>query len=167
MRSLRPPAKLTTLDTFAPERERLREQSLRLVLTNGCFDLLHPGHVSFLQQARALGDRLVVALNSDSSVRALKGPSRPIYNETERAFALAALSCVDHLVLFSTPHLVAEIRMLGPEVYTKAGDYTLDTLHAREREALQEIGARIVFLPFLAGYSTSNLLRRIQNAKSS
>ncbi len=135
-----------------------------MVLTNGVFDLLHTGHLYYLQKARALGDVLVIALNADASVRALKGPTRPVQDEGQRAYALAALACVDAVVIFREPRLTAEIRALRPDVYTKAGDYTLEKLNPEERAALQEVGARIEFMPFLPGFSTTPLIARIRAA---
>jgi D-glycero-beta-D-manno-heptose 1-phosphate adenylyltransferase len=152
------------LDELVKERQRLRSLGRRLVMTNGCFDLLHTGHIYFLQQARQLGDSLLIALNADISVKALKGPKRPLQSEQERAYALGALACVDHIVIFSTPDLVSEIVALQPDVYTKAGDYTLGKLHAGERGALQTGGASIQFLPFLPGFSTTSLIQRIIHA---
>ena len=145
-------------------RERLRAAGKRVVLTNGVFDLLHTGHLFYLQQARALGDALFIALNGDSSVRALKGPSRPIQSEEQRAYALGALTCVDAVFVFHTPRLDAEIRGLKPDVYCKAGDYTLEKLDRSERAALEEVGAAIKFLPFLPGFSTTALVAKIKAA---
>lgn len=156
--------KLMTLDAAVAARAKLREAGRSLVLTNGVFDLLHTGHLFYLQQARALGDALFVAINGDASVRALKGPARPIQTQVERAYALAALACVDGIVIFDTPRLDAEIRALRPDVYCKAGDYTLEKLDAGERRALQDGGARIEFMPFLEGFSTTKLIGRIQAA---
>ena len=145
-------------------REGLRQQGRRVVLTNGVFDLLHTGHLYYLKKARALGDALIIALNADASVRALKGPSRPVQDEEQRAYALGALECVDAVTIFSAPRLTAEIRALRPDVYCKAGDYTLEKLNSEERAALQDVGARIEFLPFLPGFSTTNLIQRIKAA---
>jgi rfaE bifunctional protein nucleotidyltransferase chain/domain len=156
--------KLRALPETVTWREQQRAAGRRVVLTNGVFDLLHTGHLFYLQQARALGDALLIALNSDASVRALKGPTRPVQNEEQRAYALGALTCVDAVVIFREPRLTAEIRALRPDVYCKAGDYTLEKLNPEERGALQEIGARIEFLPFLPGFSTTNLIARIKAA---
>ena len=156
--------KLMSLDAAVAWRETLRLAKRRVVLTNGVFDLLHTGHLYYLQQARALGDALVIALNGDASVRALKGPARPVQNEEQRAYALGALSCVDAITVFHDPRLTAEIRALKPDVYCKAGDYTLEKLDAGERAALQEIGAEIRFLPFLPGFSTTALIAKIKAA---
>ncbi|PTX97992.1 ADP-heptose synthase [Opitutus sp. ER46] len=145
-------------------RERCRTAKRRVVLTNGVFDLLHTGHLYYLQQARALGDALVIVLNADASVRLLKGPARPVQSEEQRAYALAALACVDAVTIFREPRLTAEIRALRPDLYCKAGDYTLEKLDAGERTALQEVGAEIRFLPFLPGFSTTSLIARIKAA---
>ena len=156
--------KLRNLEHSVTQRQKLRAAGRRVVLTNGVFDLLHTGHIYYLQKARALGDALFVALNSDASVRALKGPKRPVQSEEARAFALGALACVDGVVIFNEPRLTAEIRALRPDVYCKAGDYTLEKLDAGERAALEEVGAKITFLPFLPGFSTTELIAKIKAA---
>lgn len=156
--------KLLNLEGAVALRERLRGQGRRVVLTNGVFDLLHTGHLYYLAKARQLGDALFVALNSDASVRQLKGPLRPVQDETQRAYALGALACVDAVVVFREPRLTAEIRALKPDLYCKAGDYTLDKLDKGERQALEEAGARIEFLPYLKGFSTTSLIQRIKAA---
>lgn len=156
--------KLLTLAQAVTERAKLRAAGKDLVLTNGVFDLLHTGHLYYLKEARRLGEALYVAINSDDSVRALKGPSRPVQTEIERAYALGALWFVSGIVVFREPRLTAEIRALQPDVYCKAGDYTIDKLNPEERGALQEVGARIEFLPFLEGFSTTKLIARIKAA---
>ena len=156
--------KLVSLPQAVAWRDAWRQKGRRVVLTNGVFDLLHTGHLYYLQKARALGDALIIALNADASVRALKGPARPVQDEQQRAYALGALACVDAVVIFGEPRLTREIRALRPDVYCKAGDYTLETLNADERTALQEIGAGIEFLPFLPGFSTTQLIARIKAA---
>lgn len=156
--------KLLSLPDAVARRAAWRREGRSVVLTNGVFDLLHTGHLYYLQQARTRGDVLVIALNSDASVRALKGPARPVQSEEQRAFALGALACVDAVLIFREPRLTAEIRALQPDVYTKAGDYTLEKLNAEERGALQEVGARIEFMPFLPGFSTTQLIARIKAA---
>lgn len=156
--------KILDLASAVAARETFRREQRRIVLTNGCFDLLHPGHLYFLQKARSLGDALFVALNGDHSVRALKGPLRPVLGEHERAYALSALACVDVVIIFNGSRLIPEIQALRPDLYAKAGDYTLDTLHAGEREALQTVGASIHFLPFLEGFSTTGLIQKIRAA---
>ena len=161
-----PNEKLLPLDTAVAERQRLRAVGTTMVMTNGCFDLLHVGHIAHLKASRDLGDQLWVFINSDESVRALKGPTRPIETETERAYCLAALSCVDRLVIFNNPRLVGEIKQLQPDLYTKAGDYTLDTLHPGERAAFEAAGTEIKFLPFLEGFSTTKMIEKIHRAGS-
>jgi rfaE bifunctional protein nucleotidyltransferase chain/domain len=156
--------KLHSLAGAVAWREQQRAAGRRVVLTNGVFDLLHTGHLYYLQQARRLGDALLIALNADASVRALKGPTRPVQTEEQRAYALAALACVDAIVIFGAPRLTAEIHALRPDVYCKAGDYTLEKLNAEERGALQAGGARIEFLPFLPGFSTTTLIAKIRAA---
>jgi D-glycero-beta-D-manno-heptose 1-phosphate adenylyltransferase len=142
-------------------REAERAQGRTVVLTNGCFDLLHRGHLEYLQRSAALGDRLVVAVNSDASVRALKGPTRPVNNEQDRAFALASLRCVDVAFIFPGPRLAGEITGLRPDIYTKAGDYTVETLEPTERSALLAGGVDIQILPFVAGHSTTATIKRL------
>ena len=159
-----PNPKLLPLDAAMARREAARVMGQKVVLTNGVFDLLHTGHLYFLQKARALGDALFIALNADASVRTLKGPLRPVQSEEQRAYALAALACVDAVFVFSTPRLDAEIRALQPDIYCKAGDYALDKLDPGERAALEKAGARIEFLPFLPGFSTTNLIAKIKAA---
>ena len=138
----------------------------RLVLTNGCFDLLHSGHVRYLQQARNLGDALLVAVNSDDSVRALKGPGRPLNSDLDRAEVLAALRCVDYVSIFEGIRVTDVIRALRPAIYAKGGDYTLETLDHEERNALEEVGAEIRLLSLVPGKSTTSLLKKAQLAQS-
>jgi D-glycero-beta-D-manno-heptose 1-phosphate adenylyltransferase len=156
--------KLLSLEDAVAAREHLRANGKALVLTNGVFDLLHTGHLYYLRKARALGGALYVAINGDKSVRGLKGPSRPVQSEIERAYGLAACEFIDGIVVFHTPRLDNEIVQLRPDVYSKAGDYTLETLDPTERAALEKIGARIEFMPFLEGFSTTKLIARIQAA---
>ncbi|HTZ22043.1 MAG TPA: adenylyltransferase/cytidyltransferase family protein [Opitutaceae bacterium] len=156
--------KLLPLVAAVARRAQCRTDGKKMVLTNGVFDLLHTGHIYFLQRARTLGDMMIVALNSDSSVRRLKGPLRPVQTEEERAYALAALSCVDAIVIFNELRLTAEIRTLRPDVYVKACDYTVATLDPGERAALEEVGASIEFMPFLSGFSTTQLIAKIKAA---
>ena len=157
-------AKLKTSGELAVIRSQMEARGQKLVLTNGCFDLLHAGHVRYLQAARALGEALVVALNGDDSVRILKGPKRPINEERDRAEVLAALSCVDFVTIFQSPRVTDVITKVKPHFYAKGGDYTPDTLDADERKALEAAGAQIKILPLVAGKSTSGLLDRIGHA---
>ena len=157
-------AKLLDFDTALRRRRTLRLQGRKLTLTNGCFDLLHPGHLVYLKEAAKLGDALWIGLNSDASVRALKGPSRPIFNEHERAYALTALACVDSVFIFSGTNLAEEIRALAPDNYTKAGDYTIETLNSDERNALESVRAEIYFMPFVQGYSSTHFIDKINRS---
>jgi D-beta-D-heptose 7-phosphate kinase/D-beta-D-heptose 1-phosphate adenosyltransferase len=156
-----PRRKVYRLDELAAERERLRAAGRSVVLTNGCFDLLHVGHLTSLQQARGLGDVLIVALNSDASVRRLKGPRRPLVAEAERAELLAALECVDYVVVFDqdTPDQV--YTALRPDILAKGGDWSSDQLPGHE--LIEGYGGRVVILPYRSGFSTTGLLERILN----
>jgi D-beta-D-heptose 7-phosphate kinase/D-beta-D-heptose 1-phosphate adenosyltransferase len=140
----------------------LREKGRRLVFTNGCFDLLHVGHVRYLEAARALGDALIVAINGDESVRVLKGDGRPLNNEAERAEVIAALECVNHVVIFPEVRATALLEKVRPAIYVKGGDYTTATLDGEERAALEQAGAEIRILPFELGYSTSGLVEKMR-----
>jgi D-beta-D-heptose 7-phosphate kinase/D-beta-D-heptose 1-phosphate adenosyltransferase len=147
------------IDELVEERARLRRQGRRVVFTNGCFDLLHPGHVSYLAQARALGDALMVALNSDRSVRELKGPTRPILNEEERTVVMAALGCVDYVTIFdqATPReLIARIL---PDILVKGGDWGVSEIVGRAE--VEAAGGAVYSLPFVDGCSTSDVIARI------
>jgi D-glycero-beta-D-manno-heptose 1-phosphate adenylyltransferase len=155
-------SKILEMDELALRAKKLRAAGKRLVATNGCFDLLHVGHVHYLQAARALGDALVVGLNGDRSVHALKGNGRPINNERDRAEVLAALECVDLVTIFPQMRATQFISVSNPAIYVKGGDYTSDTLNAKERAVLKKIGAEIRILPFEKGYSTSLLLERMR-----
>ena len=142
------------------ERARLRNEGARLVFTNGVFDLLHVGHVRYLAQARVLGDALVVALNSDRTVRELKGPDRPVFHENERAEILAALRQVDYVVVFDDVSPRSLIAQLLPDVLVKGGDYQLDQIHGREE--VEAAGGKVISLPFVDGASTSGLIARVK-----
>jgi rfaE bifunctional protein nucleotidyltransferase chain/domain len=162
-----PNAKLMTLRQAVRARRKLRRARGTFVLTNGVFDLLHPGHTAYLAQARRLAGRrgrLFVALNSDRSVKQLKGPRRPILDVKSRAYNLAQLQSVDGIVIFTHRRLTREIQALRPDLYVKAGDYTLATLDPAERAALERAGTRIRFLPFLPGFSTTSLIAKLQAA---
>ena len=141
----------------------LREGSRRIVFTNGCFDILHAGHVRYLTQARAFGDCLVLGLNTDASVRRLKGPARPINPELDRAEVLSGLRAVDYVVLFDEPTAEALIREVRPDIYIKGGDYTLETLP--EAKAVQAYGGRVEFIRMVEGRSTTNVIEKIKKAE--
>lgn len=152
--------KLQTPQQIAAQRDEFAAAGRKLVFTNGCFDLLHVGHVRYLQAARALGDALVVAVNGDSSVRALKGPTRPINSENDRAEVLAALGCVDFVTLFHTERVTDLVRIIRPQIYAKGGDYTVESLDPGERGALLAAGAEIRILPLVPGKSTTGIIEK-------
>ena len=153
--------KIIELENLSDRCKKLRSAGKKIVATNGCFDLLHVGHVRYLQAARALGDLLVVGLNGDGSVRRLKGPGRPITGESDRAEILAALQSVDLVTVFPEVRATKFLAAARPAVYVKGGDYTSDTLDQEERVILKEIGAAIRLIPFETGYSTSGLIEQI------
>ena len=153
--------KLVGWQDLASWREGFRRTGRRLVVTNGCFDILHLGHVTYLEQARSLGDALLVGVNGDQGVRELKGPTRPVNAEGDRAGILAALQAVDFACIFADRRAVKFLRAAAPDVYVKGGDYTLETLDQEERAAVESAGGRIVLIPFLPGRSTTALLEKI------
>ena len=159
-----PNAKWLTLEEAVKRRRQLKKDGRSLVITNGAFDILHTGHLYYLRKASDLADQLWILLNGDESVKMLKGPNRPLQVEAERAYALAALEFVDVIITFEAMRLTAEIEALSPDIYVKAGDYTLDTLDPDERRTLEKTGAKIEFLPFLEDYSTTILLEKIHQA---
>jgi D-glycero-beta-D-manno-heptose 1-phosphate adenylyltransferase len=154
--------KVIDMKELAQRARELRAAGKKLVATNGCFDLLHVGHVRYLQAARGLGDVLAVGLNGDRSVRELKGRGRPINNEGDRAETLAALESVDFIAIFPEMRATKFILAAQPAIYAKGGDYTAETLNAEERAALQEVGAEIRIIPLEKGYSTSLLLEQLR-----
>jgi len=158
-------AKVVGLEELSERSKQLRAAGKKLVATNGCFDLLHVGHVRYLEEARALGDLLAVGLNSDRSVRELKGKGRPIVAERDRAEILAALQCVDLVTIFPEVRATQFIAASHPAIYVKGGDYSSETLNEEERAVLNNIDAEIRFIPFEAGYSTSGLLEQIYKSR--
>jgi rfaE bifunctional protein nucleotidyltransferase chain/domain len=156
--------RIVTAEELARLRDEADRAGRRLVFTNGCFDLLHAGHVRYLQQARELGDALAVGLNSDRSVRELKGEGRPINRQDDRAEVLAALGCVDYVVIFDGKRATDVLRTVRPHVYAKGGDYTPDSLDPEERAALAEAGSGIKILPLVPGRSTTSVVERLRGA---
>lgn len=158
---------ITPLSNLLVLRDEWGARGLRLVLTNGVFDLLHAGHVGYLQQARALGDLLVLALNSDTSVRAIKGPLRPLCPEGDRAALLAALRSVDYVTIFEQPTAEAVVAALRPDIYVKGGDYALgtdaqpDLARLPEARVVLGYGGAVRLLPYAQGHSTSELIRLV------
>ncbi len=151
---------LLSASQLAAERARLNANGAKLVFTNGCFDLLHVGHVRYLQAARALGDALAVAVNGDASVRGLKGEGRPINGEADRAEVIAALECVDFVTIFPEQRVTNLVREVRPHIYAKGGDYTIDSLDSEERTALENAGAEIKILPLVPGKSTTSIIAK-------
>jgi D-beta-D-heptose 7-phosphate kinase/D-beta-D-heptose 1-phosphate adenosyltransferase len=149
-----------SLARLRAEREAWRAAGRRVVLTNGCFDLLHPGHLALLEAARAEGDLLVVAINSDASLRDLKGTGRPLVPERERAEALSALEAVDRVVVYDEPTPIAVVRALAPDVLVKGADWAPDAIVGREE--VEAAGGRVVRVPLVPGRSTSGLIARIR-----
>jgi len=154
--------KIVSQDELVLLIAREKRNGRRVVFTNGCFDLLHPGHVRCLAEARALGDVLVVAVNSDRSVRGNKGPERPLVPQNDRAEVLAGLSSVDYVTIFDEPTPRELIARVLPGVLVKGADWSLDQVAGREE--VEAAGGRVVTVPIATGYSTTNLVQRIRNA---
>src|ERR1700722_2559425 len=153
--------KIILRDDLPSWRAALRAQKKKLVVTNGCFDIVHLGHVTYLESARNLGDALLVGVNADAAVSQLKGLGRPVNNETDRASVLAALESVSAVSLFVERDATRFLALVEPDIYVKGGDYTIDTINQDERRAVEKAGGRIVFIPFVAGKSTTGLLEKI------
>jgi rfaE bifunctional protein nucleotidyltransferase chain/domain len=153
--------KIVVWDKLPEWRAAMRASGRKLVVTNGCFDILHLGHVSYLESARNFGNALLIGVNGDDATRQLKGPGRPVNSENDRAAVLAALASVDGVCIFSEKTAVKFLSAAKPDIYVKGGDYTLDTLNQDERRAVESAGGRIVILPFVPGKSTTALLEKI------
>lgn len=158
--------KIISANDLPAWRSRMRAENRRVVVTNGVFDLMHRGHATYLEQAAALGDCLLVLVNDDASVTALKGPSRPIVAQDDRAAMVAALECVSAVSIFRGPVAADALRIAAPDVYVKGGDYTVDSLNRDEFSALQACGAEIKILPLVPGCSTSNIVKKIQTPQT-
>src|SRR6266516_103887 len=160
--------KILARDELSREVKRRQQAGERAVFTNGCFDLLHLGHVRYLQQARAQGDFLILGLNNDAGVRVLKGAGRPLVPEKERAEILAALSCVDYITIFAEPTAGPLVRLLQPAIYVKGGDYANvnsdqpDTGRLPEAKVVQEYGGNVRLIPYLPHHSTTELIAAIK-----
>jgi len=153
--------KIISWEQLPAWRANARASGRKLVVTNGCFDILHLGHVTYLESARNQGDTLLVGLNSDASVRELKGPPRPVNSEADRAAVLAALACVDAVCIFAEKAATRFLEAVQPDIYVKGGDYTLDTVNQEERRLVEQAGGKIVILPLVPGKSTTALLQKI------
>lgn len=158
---------ISEAEAVAAWRDALDQEGKQVVFTNGCFDLLHAGHVRYLREARALGDGLVVALNGDASVRELKGEGRPVNSAEDRAEILCALESVDRVVVFDEKRATGLIEAIRPHLYAKGGDYTPESLNQEEKAALDGVGAEIRILSLVPGRSTSETLKKLESSKSS
>ncbi len=153
--------KIVPWDELPKWRATMRASGKRLVVTNGCFDLLHLGHVTYLETARSQGDALLVGVNGDEGVRQLKGPDRPINEEYDRAAVLAALESVAGVCIFPDKTATRFLASAQPDIYVKGGDYTLETLNPEERKTVETAGGKIVIIPFVPGKSTTATLKKI------
>ena len=153
--------KMIPWDKLPEWRGAVRASGKKLVVTNGCFDLLHLGHVTYLETARNQGDALLVGVNSDAAVRQLKGAGRPVNREGDRAAVLAGLGSVDGVCVFADKTATRFLAAASPDLYAKGGDYTLETLNQEERRIVEQAGGRIVIIPFVPGQSTTALLQKI------
>jgi rfaE bifunctional protein nucleotidyltransferase chain/domain len=153
--------KIIAWDKLPEWRAAFRATGKKLVVTNGCFDILHLGHVSYLESARNRGDALLVGVNGDAATRQLKGAGRPVNSESDRAAVLAALQSVDGICIFTDKTATKFLAAAQPDIYVKGGDYTLDTLNQDERRAVESAGGKIIIIPLVPGKSTSALLEKI------
>lgn len=153
--------KIIAWDKLPEWRAAMRGGGRKLVVTNGCFDIVHLGHVTYLENARNRGDALLVGINGDEAARQLKGPGRPVNAESDRAAVLAALESVTGVCIFAEPTATKFLSAAKPDIYVKGGDYTLDTLNQDERRAVEQAGGKIVIVPFVPGKSTTALLEKI------
>ncbi len=160
-----PKNKIMSLASAVRWRNALKRKGLKMAFTNGCFDLLHRGHIEYLMKARSKADLLLLALNSDKSVKSLKDPSRPLMNEKDRSFVMASLSCVDAVVIFGEQRCDKLIKALKPDVYVKGGDYNINNINPDEKKVLLECGSKIIFVKFVKGYSTTSLIEKIRDSK--
>ncbi|MDH5744924.1 MAG: D-glycero-beta-D-manno-heptose 1-phosphate adenylyltransferase, partial [Candidatus Aminicenantes bacterium] len=158
--------KIRNLDKIKKIVGEEKEKGRKIVWTNGCFDLLHGGHVRYLEQARQFGDVLIVGLNSDESVKRLKGSERPILKQKERAEILSALEFVDYILIFNEENVSYYLKQIKPDVYVKGGDYDIKRINQEEKKALLDYKATIKFIPFVKGYSSSDIIRKIKKGNT-
>ena len=154
-------SKIIAWEKLPEWRNQFRADGRKLVVTNGCFDILHLGHVTYLEDARNFGDALLVGINSDDATRQLKGAGRPVNSETDRASILTALQSVDGVCIFTDVAATSFLAAAQPDIYVKGGDYTLETLNQEEPRAVESAGGKIVLVPFVPGKSTTGLLEKI------
>ena len=151
--------KIKSIDELGDIAAELKKQNKRIITTNGVFDILHIGHIRYLQEAKKLGDMLIVAVNSDTSVKKIKGPKRPLNNENDRAEALAALQCVDFVAIFNEENSIKFLEKIKPDVHVKGGDYKIDKII--EKEVVERNYGKIILIPEVKGYSTTKFIKRI------
>jgi D-beta-D-heptose 7-phosphate kinase/D-beta-D-heptose 1-phosphate adenosyltransferase len=155
------PGKLKSLDELQRLSSTAKARGKKIVFTNGCFDILHRGHLHVLREAKALGDVLIVALNSDRSIRQIKGPTRPVISEVGRAELIEALEMVDYVILFDEPDPCGLLAAIKPDVLAKGGDYGRDTVVGAD--IVEQHGGRVAVIPFLEGFSTTEIIERVRN----
>lgn len=156
------PKKILTREELKKIVENLKKQGRKIVTTNGVFDILHIGHIRYLQEAKKLGDILIVAVNSDNSVKKIKGPKRPLNNENDRAEALAALECVDYVTIFKEDNPIKLLEAIKPNIHVKGGDYNIGQI--TEKGCVEKNKGKIVLIPKVGGYSTTGFIKRIIDA---
>src|SRR3989338_10921185 len=150
--------KLLSQDSLKKTVEKLKKENKKIVTTNGVFDILHIGHIRYLQEAKKLGDILIIAVNSDSSVKKIKGPKRPLNNENDRSEALAALECVDYVAIFSEDNPINILEMIKPSIHVKGRDYKLSQII--EKDCVEKNKGKIVLIPKVEGYSTTEFIKK-------
>jgi rfaE bifunctional protein nucleotidyltransferase chain/domain len=155
------PGKLKSVDDLERLISRAKGHGEKIVFTNGCFDILHRGHLHVLREAKALGDLLIVAVNTDRSVKQIKGPARPVISEVSRAELIAALEMVDYVILFDEPDPCRLLAALKPDILAKGGDYGRDTVVGAD--IVEQNGGRVAVIPFLEGFSTTEIIERVRN----
>ncbi|HOK05267.1 MAG TPA: adenylyltransferase/cytidyltransferase family protein [Victivallales bacterium] len=160
-----PKLKILSIKKIALLTKKLRKQGLKIVFTNGCFDLIHRGHAEYLMKARTYADFLIVGINSDNSIKKLKGPDRPLCKQEDRAYLLASFYFVDAVVIFNQVRCTKLMKLIKPDIYVKGGDYNINNINQEEKEALLESGTKIKFIPFIGNFSTTFLLNKIKNCK--
>ncbi len=156
-------AKIFPMAALRAWRKSVLPESSPVIATNGCFDLLHPGHLQILEAARSLGSTLIVGVTCDFHVRRLKGPDRPILNQQDRALSLAALGCVSFVTIFDEPDACEFLAAASPHLYVKGGDYTLNSMNQRERQFLERANVEIRFLPYVSAYSTTTIIAKVKS----
>jgi len=156
--------KVIDLKDLISKKNQMKKEKKKIIWTNGCFDILHIGHIRYLEKAKLYGDILIVGLNDDESVRKLKGEKRPIINEKERAEILSALEFIDYIVFFHETDVTKYLKALEPDVYVKGGDYTMETINQDERKIVEDYSGRIIIIPAETSNSTTNIIEKIKDS---